>query len=86
VAVFLTEGFFTGVDEGFFALVVVFALGLPGAVFFWRVEVVFELFAFAFGVVVVFFFGGITLQFHELQVVRGQVPDKVRDYFQHLQE
>ena len=33
VAVFLTEGFFTGVDEGFFALVVVFALGLPGAVF-----------------------------------------------------
>ena len=86
MAVFLTEGFFTGVDEGFFALVVVFALGLPGAVFFWRVEVVFELFAFAFGVVVVFFFGGITLQFHELQVVRGQVPDKVRDYFQHLQE
>ena len=52
MAVFLTEGFFTGVDEGFFALVVVFALGLPGAVFFWRVEVVFELFAFAFGVVV----------------------------------
>ena len=86
MAVFLTEGFFAGVDEGFFALVVVFALGLPGAVFFWRVEVVFELFAFAFGVVVVFFFGGITLQFHELQVVRGQVPDKVRDYFQHLQE
>ena len=70
MAVFLTEGFFTGVDEGFFALVVVFALGLPGAVFFWRVEVVFELFAFAFGVVVVFFFGGITLQCHELQVVR----------------
>ena len=86
MAVFLTEGFFAGVDEGFFALVVVFALGLPGAVFFWRVEVVFELFAFAFGVVVVFFFGGIILQCHELQVVREQVPDKVRDYFQHLQE
>ena len=70
MAVFLTEGFFAGVDKGFFALVVVFALGLPGAVFFWRVEVVFELFAFAFGVVVGFFFGGITLQCHELQVVR----------------
>ena len=83
MAVFLTEGFFTGVDEGFFALVVVFALGLPGAVFFWRVEVVFELFAFAFGVVVVFFFGGITLQCHELQVVRGQEPDTIRDCFQH---
>ena len=86
MAVFLTEGFFAGVDEGFFALVVVFALGLPGAVLFWRVEVVFELFAFAFGVVEVFFFGGIILQCHGLQVVRGQVPDKVRDYFQHLQE
>jgi len=85
VAVFLTEGFFTGVDEGFFALVVVFALGLPGAVLFWRVEVVFELFAFALGVVEVFFFGGIILQCHGLQVVREQVPDKVRDYFQHLQ-
>ena len=85
MAVFLTEGFFTGVDEGFFALVVVFALGLPGAVFFWRVEVVFELFAFALGVVEVFFFGGIILQCHGLQVVREQVPDKVRDYFQHLQ-
>ena len=77
MAVFLTEGFFTGVDEGFFALVVVFALGLPGAVFFWRVEVVFELFSFAFGVVVFVpdtfvevFFVGITLQCHELQVVR----------------
>ena len=58
MAVFLTEGFFTGVDEGFFVLVVAFALGLPGAVFFWRVEVVFELFA------------GIILQGHELQVVR----------------
>ena len=103
MAVFLTEGFFTGVNESFFAL------GLPGAVFFWRVEdallVVFvggvdvffalgvvlfpeifvELFAFAFGVVEVFFFGGIILQCHGLQVVRGQVPDKVRDYFQHLQ-
>ena len=85
MAVFLTEGFFTGVDEGFFALVVVFALGLPGAVFFWRVEVVFELFAFAFGVVVVFFFGGITLQCHELQVVRGQELGKVQDCFQHSQ-
>ena len=85
MAVFLTEGFFTGVDEGFFALVVVFALGLPGAVFFWRVEVVFELFAFALGVVEVFFFGGIILQCHGLQVVREQVPDKVRDCFQHLQ-
>ena len=85
MAVFLTEGFFTGVDEGFFALVVVFALGLPGAVLFWRVEVVFELFAFALGVVEVFFFGGIILQCHGLQVVREQVPDKVRDYFQHLQ-
>ena len=77
MAVFLTEGFFAGVDEGFFALVVVFALGLPGAVFFWRVEVVFELFAFALGVVVFVpdtfvevFFVGITLQCHELQVVR----------------
>ena len=85
MTVFLTEGFFTGVDEGFFALVVVFALGLPGAVFFWRVEVVFELFAFALGVVEVFFFGGIILQCHGLQVVREQVPDKVRDCFQHLQ-
>ena len=85
MAVFLTEGFFTGVDEGFFALVVVFALGLPGAVLFWRVEVVFELFALALGVVEVFFFGGIILQCHGLQVVREQVPDKVRDYFQHLQ-
>ena len=93
MAVFLTEGFFTGVDEGFFALVVVFALGLPGAVFFWRVEVVFELFAFAFGVVVFVpdafvevFFVGITLQCHELQVVRGQEPDTIRDCFQHSQE
>ena len=93
MAVFLTEGFFTGVDEGFFALVVVFALGLPGAVFFWRVEVVFELFAFAFGVVVFVpdafvevFFVGITLQCHELQVARGQEPDKVRGCFQHSQE
>ena len=92
MAVFLTEGFFTGVDEGFFALVVVFALGLPGAVLFWRVEVVFELFAFAFGVVVFVpdafvevFFVGITLQCHELQVVREQEPDKVRDCFQHSQ-
>ena len=92
MAVFLTEGFFTGVDEGFFALVVVFALGLPGAVFFWRVEVVFELFAFAFGVVVFVpdafvevFFVGITLQCHELQVVREQEPDIVRDCFQHSQ-
>ena len=92
MAVFLTEGFFTGVDEGFFALVVVFALGLPGAVFFWRVEVVFELFAFAFGVVVFVpdafvevFFVGITLQCHELQVVREQEPDKVRGCFQHSQ-
>ena len=92
MAVFLTEGFFTGVDEGFFALVFVFALGLPGAVFFWRVEVVFELFAFAFGVVVFVpdafvevFFVGITLQCHELQVVRGQEPDKVRGCFQHSQ-
>ena len=74
MAVFLTEGFFAGVDEGFFALVVVFALGLPGAVFFWRVEVVFEL-----------FFGGITLQCHELQVVRGQEPDTIRGCFQHSQ-
>ena len=98
MAVFLTEGFFTGVDEGFFAL------GLPGAVLFWRVEdallvvfvggvdvlltlfvEVFEVFAFAFGVVEVFFFGGIILQCHGLQVVREQVPDKVRDCFQHLQ-
>ena len=85
MAVFLTKGFFAGVDKGFFALVVVFGLGLPGAVFFWCVEVVFELFSFAFGVVEVLFFGGITLQCHELQVVREQVPDKVRDYFQHLQ-
>jgi len=92
VAVFLTEGFFTGVDEGFFVLVVAFALGLPGAVFFWRVEVVFELFAFAFGVVVFVpdafvevFFVGITLQCHELQVVREQELDKVRDCFQHSQ-
>ena len=85
MAVFLTEGFFAGVDEGFFALGVVFGLGLPGAVLFWRVEVVFELFAFALGVVEVFFFGGIILQCHGLQVVREQVPDKVRDYFQHLQ-
>ena len=92
MAVFLTEGFFAGVDEGFFALVVVFALGLPGAVFFWRVEVVFELFAFAFGVVVFVpdtfvevFFVGITLQCHELQVVRGQEPDTIRGCFQHSQ-
>ena len=92
MAVFLTEGFFTGVDEDFFALVVVFALGLPGAVFFWRVEVVFELFAFAFGVVVFVpdafvevFFVGITLQCHELQVVRGQEPDTIRGCFQHSQ-
>ena len=62
-----------------------FVFGLPGAVFFWRVEVVFELFAFAFGVVEVFFFGGIILQCHELQVVREQVPDTIRDYFQHSQ-
>ena len=92
MAVFLTEGFFTGVDEDFFALVVVFALGLPGAVFFWRVEVVFELFAFAFGVVVFVpdafvevFFVGITLQCHELQVVREQELGKVQDCFQHSQ-
>ena len=92
MAVFLTEGFFTGVDEGFFVLVVAFALGLPGAVFFWRVEVVFELFAFAFGVVVFVpdafvevFFVGITLQCHELQVVREQEPDTIRDCFQHSQ-
>jgi hypothetical protein len=51
------------------------------------VDVLFDfvLFAFAFGVVVVFFLGGIILRCHGLQVVRGQVPDKVRDYFQHLQ-
>ena len=92
MAVFLTEGFFAGVDKGFFALVVVFALGLPGAVFFWRVEVVFELFAFAFGVVVFVpdafvevFFVGITLQCHELQVVREQELGKVLDCFQHSQ-
>ena len=86
MAVFLAVGFFAGVDEGFFALGVVFGLGLglPGAVFFWRVEVVFELFAFAFGVVVGFFLGGIILQCHELLVVRGQEPDTIRDYFQHL--
>ena len=88
VAVFLAVGFFAGVDEGFFALGVVFGLGLglglPGAVLFWRVEVVFELFAFAFGVVVDFFLGGIILQCHELLVVRGQEPDTIRDYFQHL--
>ena len=91
VAVFLTEGFFAGVDEGFFALGVVFGLGLPGAVLFWRVEVVFELFAFALGVVVFVpdafvevFFVGIILQCHELLVVRGQEPDTIRDYFQHL--
>ena len=49
VAVFFAVGFFAGVDEGFFAL---------GVVFF--PEVFVELFAFAFGVVVVFFFlGGI---------------------------
>ena len=71
VAVFLAVGFFAGVDEGFVALGVVFGLGLPGAVFFWRVEVVFELLSFAFGVVVGFFLGGIILQCHELQVVRG---------------
>ena len=70
MAVFLTEGFFAGVDEGFFALGVVFGLGLPGAVLFWRVEVVFEVFSFALGVVVVFFLGGIILQCHGLQVVR----------------
>ena len=70
MAVFLTEGFFAGVDEGFFALGFVFGLGLPGAVLFWRVEVVFEVFSFAFGVVVVFFLGGIILQCHGLQVVR----------------
>ena len=92
MAVFLTEGFFTGVDEGFFALGVVFDFGLPGAILFWRVEVVFELFTFAFGVVVFVpdafvevFFVGITLQCHELQVVREQVPDTIRDYFQHSQ-
>jgi len=56
VVALFTEGFFTGcldVGVGFFTL------GLPGAVVFWRVEVVFELFSFAFGVVVIFFFGGI---------------------------
>ena len=34
-------------------------LGFPGAVVFWRVEVVFKLFSFAFGLVVGFFLGGI---------------------------
>ena len=85
VAVFLAVGFFAGVDEGFVALGVVFGLGLPGAVLFWRVEVVFELFSFAFGVVVGFFLGGIILQVHGSQVVRGQVYDKVQDYYQHSQ-
>ena len=85
VAVFLAVGFFAGVDEGFVALGVVFGLDLPGAVLFWRVEVVFEVFSFAFGVVVVFFLGGIILQVHELQVFRGQEYDKVLDYYQHSQ-
>ena len=91
VAVFLPVGFFAGVDEGFVALGVVFGLGLPGAVLFWRVEVVFEVFSFAFGVVVFVpdafvevFFVGIILQCHESQVVRGQEPDTIQDYFQHL--
>ena len=56
VVALFTEGFFAGcfdVGVGFFTL------GLPGAVLFWRVEGVFELFSFAFGVVVVFFLGGI---------------------------
>ena len=35
---------------------VVFVVEIPRAVLFWRVEVVFELFAFAFGLVVVSFF------------------------------
>jgi len=103
VAVFLAVGFFAGVDEGFVALGVVFGLGFPGAVVFWRVEVVFvdlftlfvdffeaftnffsvELLTFAFGVVVGFFLGGIILQVHESQVVRGQEYDTVRDCFQH---
>ena len=80
VVALFTEGFFAGcldVGVGFFAL------GFPGAVVFWRVEVVFELFSFAFGVVVVFFLGGIILQVHELQVFRGQERDKDRDCYQH---
>ena len=82
VVALFTEGFFAGcldVGVGFFAL------GLPGAVVFWRVEVVFELFSFAFGVVVGFFLGGIILQVHESQVVRGQEYDTIRDCFQHSQ-
>ena len=82
VVALFTEGFFAGcLDVG----VDFFALGLPGAVVFWRVEVVFELFSFAFGVVVGFFLGGIILQVHGSQVVRGQVYDKVQDYYQHSQ-
>jgi len=43
---------------------VVFVVTVPRAVLFWRVEVVFELFTFAFGVVVsfsVFFFSAATV-------------------------
>ena len=72
MTVFLAEGFFTGVDEGFFALGVV--------------EVFVELFAFAFGVVVGFFFGGIILQVHELQGFRGLKCGTILDCYQQIQE